>query len=87
MSAPRISTGPTVNGGVAGQVTLLTGTVGTTFFTGNVAVARIIFDVVPGATGSVGTTTTFTAANSRTGGSNVSILANLVNTEGTFVLP
>lgn len=87
MGAPRISSGPTVNGGTPGVVNLLTGTVGTTFFTGNVAVARIIFDRVPGATGSVGTTTTFTAANSRTGGSNVSILANLVNTEGTFVLP
>ena len=87
MGAPRISSGPTVNGGVAGQVTLLTGTVGTTFFTGNVAVARIIFDRVPGATGSVGTTTTITAANSRNVSSNVSILSNIVNTEGTFVLP
>ena len=87
MGAPRISTGPTVNGGVAGQVSLLTGTVGTTFFTGNVAVARIIFDRVAGSTGSVGTTTTITAANSRTGGSNLSILANIVNTEGSFVLP
>ncbi|MBP7548943.1 MAG: carboxypeptidase regulatory-like domain-containing protein [Gemmatimonadaceae bacterium] len=87
MGAPRISSGPTVNGGVAGQVSLLTGTVGTTFFTGNVAVARIIFDRVPGATGSVGTTTTITAANSRSGGVNQSILANIVNTEGTFVLP
>ena len=87
MGAPRISSGPTVNGGVAGQVTLLTGTVGTTFFTGNVAIVRIIFDRVAGSTGSVGTSTTFTAANSRTGGSNLSIVANIVNTEGTFVLP
>lgn len=87
MGAPRISSGPTVNGGVAGQVTLLTGTVGTTFFTGNVAIVRIIFNRVAGSTGSVGTSTTFTAANSRTGGANLSILANIVNTESTFVLP
>ncbi len=87
MGSPRISSGPTVNGGTPGIVNLLTGTVGTTFFTGNVAVVRIIFDRVAGATGSVGTTTTFIAANSRTGGSNLSILANLVNTEATFILP
>lgn len=87
MGSPRISSGPTVNGGVAGQVTLLTGTVGTTFFTGNVAIVRVIFNRVAGSTGSVGTTTTFAAANSRTGGANLSILANIVNTEGTFVLP
>jgi hypothetical protein len=87
MGAPRISGAPVVNATVPGQVSLLTGTVGTTFFTGNVAVVRLIFDRVAGATGSVGTTTTFTAANSRTGGTNVSILGNIVNTEGTFVLP
>ncbi len=87
MGAPRISSGPTVNGGTPGVVSLLTGTVGTTFFTGNVGVVRLIFDRVPGATGTVGTTTTFQAASSRSGGSNLSILANLVNTEGTFVLP
>ena len=87
MGSPRISSGPTVNGGVAGQVSLLTGTVGTTFFTGNVAIVRIIFDRVVGSTGAVSTTTTFTAANSRTGGVNLSILANIVNTEGTFILP
>ena len=87
MGSPRISSGPTVNGGTAGQVSLLTGTVGTTFFTGNVGVARIIFDRKPGATGSVSTNTTITAANSRTGSSNVSILSNIVNTEGAFILP
>lgn len=87
MGSPRISSGPTVNGGTPGQVSLLTGTVGTTFFTGNVGVVRIIFDRVAGAVGPVGTTTSFVAANSRTGGSNLSILANLVNTEGTFILP
>lgn len=87
MAAPRINVGPTINGGAPGLVQLLTGTTGTTFFTGNVAVARIIFDRVGGATGAVGTTTTFQAATSRTGGSNLSILLNLVNTEGTFILP
>ena len=87
MSAPRVAAGPTVNGGTAGNISILTGTVGTTFFTGNVAIVRVIFNRVAGATGTVGTTTTITAANSRTGATNVSILANIVNTEGTFVLP
>jgi hypothetical protein len=87
MGSPRVSSAPVVNGSVPGQVSLLTGTVGTTFFTGNVGIVRIIFDRVAGSVGAVGTTTSFTAANSRTGGSNLSILANIVNTESTFILP
>ena len=87
MPAPRISAGPTINGNTAGLVSLLTGTTGTTFFTGNVAVARIIFDRVAGATGAVGTTTTFQAASSRSGSTTVGILANLRNAEAPFILP
>lgn len=85
MGAPRISAGPTVNGGTPGVVSLLTGT--TTLATGNVAVARIIFNRVAGSTGSVSTTSTITSASSRTGGSNLTILSNIVNTESSFVLP
>lgn len=87
MGAPRLSSGPTVNGGVPGQVTLLNATIGSTFFTGNVGVVRIIFDRVPGAVGAIGTVSTITNAGSRTGGSPISILANVINTEGTFILP
>lgn len=85
MGAPRITAGPTVNGTVAGQVAVIAGT--TTLATGNMGVVRIIFDRIAGSTGSVGTTTTFAAASTRSGGVNSSVLALIVNTEGTFILP
>jgi hypothetical protein len=50
-------------------------------------VARIIFNRVAGATGSVGTTTTFQAASSRNGTTTVSVLAQLRNVEAPFILP
>ncbi|HYW52191.1 MAG TPA: hypothetical protein VE861_16360, partial [Gemmatimonadaceae bacterium] len=86
VAAPRITAGPTVNGTVAGTVSLIATT--TTLATGNMGIARIVFDRVPGATGSVGTTTTFNSFATRTGGVTQAIpLASVVNLEGTFVLP
>jgi hypothetical protein len=84
-SSPNITAAPTVNGGTPGTVSILNGT--TTLRTGNVGIARIVFQRVAGATGTVGTTTTLTSAASRSSGVTVNILANVVNTEGTFVLP
>lgn len=84
--APRITGGPTVNGTVAGTVNLVATT--TTLTTGNMGIARIVFDRVAGATGSVGTTTTFNSFATRTGGATQPILlSNVVNTEAPFVLP
>ncbi len=86
VAAPRITAGPTVNGTVAGQVNLIATT--TTLATGNMGIARIVFDRVAGATGSVGTTTTFNSFATRTGGVTQAIpLSSIVNLEGTFVLP
>jgi hypothetical protein len=83
---PRITAAPTVNGTVAGSVTLVATT--TTLTTGNMGIARIVFDRVAGATGSVGTTTTFTAFATRTGGATQAIpLTSIVNLESPFVLP
>ena len=85
-SGTNITAAPTVNGTVAGQVSVVNG--GTVLRTGNVAIARIIFDRVVGSTGSVGTVTTFSAASTRSGGVTIPIpLTRIVNTEGTFVLP
>ncbi len=84
-SAPNITAAPTVNGAVPGTVSVLNGA--TTLRTGNVGIVRVVFARVAGATGLVGTTTTLTAVSSRTGTTTLSILANVINTEGTFVLP
>jgi hypothetical protein len=84
-SAPNITAAPTVNGSVAGTVSVLNGA--TTLRTGNVGIVRVVFDRVPGATGVVGTTTTITAASSRTGTTTLNIIANVINTEGTYILP
>ncbi len=85
-AAPRITNGPTVNGTVAGTVSLVATT--TVLATGNMGIARIVFDRVPGATGSVGTTSTFAAFATRTGGATQPIpLTQIVNLESPFVLP
>lgn len=91
MTAPRITSAPTVNGSTPGVVNVLNGTTVTTI-TGNAAIVRILFArAAGGVTGAtVGSTTTFQAFSSRTlttGGVTASILANVVNTEGTYVLP
>ena len=85
--SPQITAAPTVNGSVAGTVSVLNG--GTALVTGNVGIVRVVFQRTAAATAgtSVGTTTTLTAASSRTGGATVNILANVVNTEAAFVLP
>jgi hypothetical protein len=86
VAAPRITGGPTVNGTVAGTVNLVATT--TVLATGNMGIARIVFDRVAGATGSVGTTTTFNSFATRTGGATQPILlSNVVNVEAPFVLP
>ncbi len=86
VAAPRITGGPTVNGTVAGTVNLVATT--TTLATGNMGIARIVFDIVPGATGSVGTTTTFNSFATRTGGATQPIpLSSVVNLETPFTLP
>ena len=84
-SAPNITAAPSANGAVAGQVAILNGT--TTLRTGNVGIARLVFNIRPGATGSVGTTTTFQAVSSRSGGVTLSIISSVQNAEGTFTLP
>ena len=84
--APRITSGPTVNGTVSGQVTLVA--TSTLLVTGNMGIARIVFDRVPGATGTVGTVSTLINFATRTGGvTRPILLSNVVNLEGTFVLP
>lgn len=84
-SAPNITAAPTVNGATPGTVSVLNGA--TTLRTGNVGIVRVVFQRVAGATGVVGTTTTISAASSRTGTTTLSIIANVINTEGTFILP
>ncbi len=84
-TAPNITAAPTVNGGTPGTVSVLNGA--TTLRTGNVGIVRVVFQRVAGATGLVGTTTTITAASSRTGTTTLNILANVINTEGTYILP
>jgi hypothetical protein len=84
-SAPNVTAAPTVNGATNGVVNILNGT--TVLRTGNVGVARIVFNVRAGATGTVTTTTTLQAVASRTGGATRDILANTVITESSFVLP
>ncbi|MFN0098751.1 MAG: hypothetical protein ACKVS7_08765 [Gemmatimonadaceae bacterium] len=84
-TAPNITAAPTVNGATPGTVSVLNGA--TTLRTGNVGIVRVVFQRVAGATGLVGTTTTITAASSRTGTTTLSIIANVINREGTFILP
>lgn len=84
-SAPNITAAPTVNGSTPGVVAIVNAT--TTLRTGNVGIARIVFNVRSGATGSVGTTTTFQGIASRSGGVTVVITPNVQNAEGTFILP
>lgn len=85
-AAPNITAAPTVNGATAGVVNILNGS--TVLRTGNVGIARIVFNVRAGASGAtVTTTTTLQAVASRTGGVTTDILANVNITESSFVLP
>lgn len=85
-SGAFINAEPTINGTTTpGQVNVLAGT--TANRTGNVGIVRVVFTRVSGATGSVGTTTTLQVVNGKNGSATPSILANVVNVEGTFVLP
>jgi hypothetical protein len=88
MTAPRISAAPTVNGSTPGVVNFLAGATGNGV-TGNVGVIRLIFTRAAGGTTgtTVGSTSTLQAVTSRNAGATVNILPNVVNTEGTFVLP
>ncbi len=85
---PRITAAPVINGSVAGQVQVLSGATGNGI-TGNVGVVRLVFTRAAGGTTgtTVGTTTTLQVISSRNAGATVNILPNVVNTEGTFVLP
>jgi hypothetical protein len=85
---PRITAAPVINGSVAGQVQVLSGATGNGI-TGNVGVVRLVFTRAAGGTTgtSVGTTTTLQVISSRNAGATVNILPNVVNTEGTFILP
>jgi len=83
---PFINSEPTINGTTTpGVVNVLAGT--TANRTGNVGIVRVVFTRVVGATGTVGTTTTFQVINGRNGVATPSIIANVRNTEGTYVLP
>jgi hypothetical protein len=86
-TAPRLATA-TVNGSTPGVVNVLNGVTGNGI-AGNVAVVRLVFTRAAGGTTgtTVGSTTTLQAATSRNAGVTVNILPNVVNTEGTFVLP
>jgi hypothetical protein len=86
-TAPRLATA-TVNGSTPGVVNVLNGVTGNGI-AGNVAVVRLVFTRAAGGTTgtTVGSTTTLQAATSRNAGATVSILANVVNVEGTYVLP
>lgn len=84
-SSPNITAAPTVNGSTPGVVAILNGS--TVLRTGNVGIARIVFNRRAGATGSVSTTTTFQAVSSRSGGVTLSIISNVQNAEGSFTLP
>lgn len=84
-SAPNITAAPTVNGSTPGVVAILNGS--TVLRTGNVGIARIVFNRRAGATGSVSTTTTFQAVSSRSGGVTLSIISNVQNAEGSYTLP
>jgi hypothetical protein len=88
MTAPRISAAPTVNGSTPGVVNFLAGATGSGI-TGNVGVIRLIFTRAAGGTTgtTVGSTSTLQAVTSRNAGATVNILPNVVNVEGTFVLP
>lgn len=90
LGPPQITTAPTINGNVHGRVTILAGTIDQAdVSTGNVAIVRLVFDVVPGATGTVTTTSTFQHVFS--GPANLStqieVLANTRIHEGTLTLP
>ncbi len=88
IATPRITAAPTVNGSTPGVINVLSGATGNGF-AGNVGVVRILFTRAAGGTtgATVGTTTTIQAATSRNAGATVNILPNVVNTEGTYVLP
>jgi hypothetical protein len=88
--APRLSGAATVNSSVPGQLTILNAATGAGV-TGNVAIATIQFSrAAGGTTGTTVTTTTNLAGgvfSSRNAGAVVDIKANVVNAEGSFVLP
>ena len=84
-SGSAFTSNATINSSVAGQLTIVAG--GSDLISGNVGITRLIFNRAVGATGSVGTTTTITAAASRTGTTTVNITANVVNVETPFTLP
>jgi hypothetical protein len=88
IASPRITAAPVINGTVAGQVQVLSGATGAGI-TGNVGVVRLVFTRAAGGTTgtTVGTTTVLQVISSRNAGAVVNILPNVVNTEGTFVLP
>jgi Carboxypeptidase regulatory-like domain len=85
---PRLSGAATINSSVPGQVTLLNAATGAGI-TGNVYVARLLFSRASGGTtgATVGTTTTIQVVSSRNAGAPVDIKPNVVNVEGTYVLP
>ena len=88
VAAPRITAAPTINGAVPGVINVLSGATGNGI-TGNVGVVRILFTRAAGGTTgtTVGTTSTLQAVTSRNAGATVQIISNVVNVEGTYVLP
>ncbi len=89
--SPRLSPGATIGAGTPGRLNILNGyiipTGGAQGVTGNVAIARIIFDRVAPAGTSVTTTTTFNAVSGRSSGLSVPLIPFLTNLEAAYVLP
>jgi len=85
---PRITAAPAINGSNPGLVIVLSGMTGPGI-TGNVGVVRIVFTRAAGGTTgtTVGTTTVFAVISTRNAGVLFNILPNVVNVEGTYVLP
>jgi len=82
---PAFTSNATVNASIPGQINIVAG--GADLISGNVGVTRLVFDRVPGATGSVGTTTRIVAVASRSGPTTINITANVRNVEAPFILP
>jgi Carboxypeptidase regulatory-like domain len=85
---PRLSGAATIGANTPGLINVVNGATGAGV-TGNIAIVRLVFSRATGGTtgATVGTTTSFVVVSSRQAGAVVDIKPNVVNTEGTFVLP